>query len=148
MPVKTVAWHRVQWDSYGTISPALSVLMAGDVGKMGKAKRIIHVDFVEKAVLSLPWLDEREFPLSEKRMKLRSKHWTPKIWEAYLHSLEVPQREPVGLKKDRAVILTEHANSEDGLEASTRHLYEYEPERHQWIDRTQSLTSNVCWVNL
>ena len=109
--------------------------MAGDVGKIGMAKRIIHVDFAEKAVQSLPWLDERGFPLSEKRIKLRSKHWTPEIWEAYLHSLEVPQREPVGLKKDRAVILTEVANSEDGLEASTRHLYEYEPERHQWTDR-------------
>ena len=81
--------------------------LAGDVEKMGKPKRIIHVDFAEKAVKTLPWLDERRFPLSEKRIKLRSKHWTPEIWEAYLHSLEVPQREPVGLKKDRAVILTE-----------------------------------------
>ncbi len=117
--------------------------MAGDVGKMGRSKRIIHVDFAHKAIQSCPWLDERGFPLSEKSLKLRSKCWTPQIWGDYLHSLEVPQREPVGYKKDGAVILTEHANSEDGLEASTRHLYEYEPERHQWMDRAQSLTSVV-----
>lgn len=117
--------------------------MAGDLRKPSKTRNVIHVDFAKRAVQQLPWLDERGFPLPDKDLKRVSKRWSPETWNAYLESLEVSLKENVGFSEDRAVLLTKFENSEDGLEASTRDLVEFEPDRDDLSDRAMSVTSLV-----
>ena len=48
-----------------------------------------------------PWTDEKGHELSTEALKEKSKTWSPEVWEEYLRTLEIPQKEHLISRFDR-----------------------------------------------